>query len=290
MQVSLPPANGPVGVAATRTELFASDFCIGLLNPNHRNIETVACDGTFSVLTSIPSFVGDTCEEMYMAIAPIQSANAGFTPRDVFVTNGIFIYRFTPPNPPNPLTVADRFATIPDVGCNPDHTGITFDKVGTFGNNMIVTCQGRAGVWQVDGAGTPTHIADTGAAGALEIEGPAVAPLSFGPFGGQILVADEDRGSVHAIKNDGTVTLDVFAHPGAESVQVVPDTLCTFCSGGAHFQAITINPFGDGPGIYQYFPADFTGLGGDVLVTSEAGAGTVSVHFNGTNYVTQFLR
>ena len=48
-------------------------------------------------------------------------------------------------------------------------------------------------------------------------------PAIFGPFGGQIMVADEDRGSVHAIKNDGTVTLDVIpshwrgkrpGHPG----------------------------------------------------------------------------
>ena len=61
----LGPLNqGPVGVAASRTELFASDFCIGLLNPNHRNIANVNCDGTFSMLTSIPSFVGDTCEEI----------------------------------------------------------------------------------------------------------------------------------------------------------------------------------------------------------------------------------
>jgi hypothetical protein len=37
-------------------------------------------------------------------------------------------------------------------------------------------------------------------------EGPAVVPLSFGPFGGQILVADDVNGQVHAIKNDGTVT------------------------------------------------------------------------------------
>ena len=167
-------------------------------------------------MTSIPSFVGDTCEEMYIGYGSNPSLpNAGFTPRDVFITNGMLIYRFTPPNPPNPLTAADIFATIPDTGCNPDHTGITFDHVGTFGNNMIVTCR-AGGVWQANGIGTPTHIADV--VGAEEIEGPAVVPASFGPFGGQIMVADEDRGSVHAIKSDGTVTLDVITHIGAESV------------------------------------------------------------------------
>ena len=72
-------------------------------------------------------------------------------------------------------------------------------------------------VWRVNGAGTPTHIADV--LGASEIEGPAVAPLSFGPVGGLVLTADEQRGSLHAIKNDGTVTLDVISHLGAESAR-----------------------------------------------------------------------
>ena len=97
--------------------------------------------------------------------------------------------------------------------------------MGTFGNNLIVTChENPASVWQVNGAGTPTHIADV--LGASEIEGPAVVPAIFGPFGGQIMVADENLGAVHAIKNDGTVTLNVIPHPGAESVQVIPRTLC----------------------------------------------------------------
>ena len=77
-------------------------------------------------------------------------------------------------------------------------------------------------------------------------------------------------------KHSMTCSINVVSHSGAESVQVVPTDPCTFCSGGAHFQAITQNPFAPGPGLHQYFPADFVTLGGDVLVTSEAGADTVS--------------
>jgi len=36
-------------------------------------------------------------------------------------------------------------------------------------------------------------------------------------------------------------------------------------------------------------PADFSGLGGNVLIPSEAGVGTALVTFDGTNYVTQFF-
>jgi len=66
----------------------------------------------------------------------------------------------------------------------------------------------------------------------LAIEGPAIPPLSFGPYGGQILVADENDGQVHAIASDGTVTLDVFDWHGTEGVIVIPSALCTFCSSG----------------------------------------------------------
>ena len=225
-----------------------------------------------------------------MAIAPSQAANAGFSPRDYFITSGPNIYQLRLPNPPT------LFATIPDGGCfNPgDHTGITFDHEGTFGNNMLVTCKG-GGVWQVDGTGTVTNIGFVRDHNnqARTIENPAVVPRGFGPFGGQLWVSDEDYpdtistvpGAIHAIDSGGNVTLDVVEWQGAEQVLVIPDNPCTFCSGGALFQAITLNE--QGPyGIYQYFPASFAGLGGNVLVPSEAANGTGLVQFDGTNYVT----
>src|SRR5206468_11721048 len=161
-----------------------------------RSIKSISCDGTATVVTAVPTLFGATCQEMYMAFAPLQSLIAGFTPRDVFITSGPLIYRFTPPNPPNPLTAADVFAVIPDGGCEPDHTGITFDHTGNFGYNMIVTCK-TGGVWKVTGNGTSTFIANVG----TEIEGPGVAPSTFGPYHDQILVADEADGQVHAISN-----------------------------------------------------------------------------------------
>src|SRR5437763_8588802 len=88
--------------------------------------------------------------------------------------------------------------------------------------------------------------------------------------------------------SSGNVTLDVVEWHGAEAVLVIPQTPCTVCSGGDLFQAITLNE--QGPiGIYQYFPADFAGLGGNVLVPSESSNGTALVQFDGTNYVTSFF-
>ena len=106
-------------------------------------------------------------------------------------------------------------------------------------------------------------------------------------------MADDVNGQVHAIEYDGvTVTLNVFnwVSPdwlGAESVQVIPDTPCANCSGGAYFQAVFdggLHP----NSIIEYPLTDFTGLGGSILVNSESipGHGTALVTFNGTNYVT----
>jgi hypothetical protein len=255
-------SSGVVGVAASKSDLIVSEYC-------SQNIDTVDCLGKISLLATIPGPVGP-CIEKYPAIAPALSANAGFTPRDIFVTQGTDVYKIRG-------STVTPFATIP--GCAADHTGITFDHVGTFGYNMIVTCQG-GGVWKVDGNGTTTHIADTG----TQLEGPAVAPPSFGPFGGQILAADENNGQIHAIASDGTVTLDAFDWYGAEGVVVIPSAPCTFCSGGSFFQAIE-----NFNAIYQYAPADFAGLDGSILVTSEYGSGTAVITWDGSNYNTAFF-
>src|SRR5881296_459638 len=255
------------GVAASRTDLLVSEYCTD-------NIDTVACDGTVSLFATIPGF--GSCREKYIAIAPSQSAAAGFTPRDVFVTQGAMVFKI------HEGTVS-LFATL--TGClSSDHNGITFDHFGTYGFDMIVTCQ-EGNVFRIhgDGTGGGAPIASTGVG---QIEGPAVVPPGFGPHGGKIWVADEAGNAVHAIGPPPTytVTLNILSHVSAEGVFVIPSPPCTFCSGGAFFQSeqqIT-------QAIYQYPLSDFTGLGGNVLVTSEqggSGADTSLVTFNGTNYV-----
>ena len=251
---------GPIGVAAAGTDLLVSEYC-------SQNLDTIDCLGHVSTLATIPGPVGP-CLEKYIAIAPAQSTLAvpPWTPRDIFVTQGTAVYQVSGGS-------ATLFATI--TGCQADHTGITFDHVGTFGYNMIVTCE-NGGVWEVDAARNPTLIADT----MTNLEGPAVVPLSFGTYSGQILVADEVAGQVHAIKNTGAVIHNVFNWPGAEAVLVIPTTQSTYCSGGAFFQAIE-----NFDTIYQYAPADFAGLGGNILVPSEFGHGTALITWDRSNNI-----
>ena len=79
----------------------------------------IDCQGNVTLLATLPG-IGD-CREEYVSIAPSQSANAGFTPGDIFVTQGPAIYKVTG-------GTVTPFALMPD--CAEDHTGITFDHVG----------------------------------------------------------------------------------------------------------------------------------------------------------------
>ena len=100
-------------------------------------------------------------------------------------------------------------------------------------------------------------------------------------LGGQIWAADENSGTVWAISNGGSVTPSLsYASP--ESVHVIPQNPCSFGnSDGALFSAM----YADNQ-IWKWPPSDLTGLGGNVLVTSELGGGIALVTFNGSSYVT----
>ena len=67
--------------------------------------------------------------EEYIAISP---GLGGFPASYVYVVQGTNIVQVTPDG----LTVT-VFTTIPLLPCN--HNGITFDHVGTFGFDMIIT-------------------------------------------------------------------------------------------------------------------------------------------------------
>ena len=277
------------GVAISPNDMYATSWC-------SQDLSHIDCMGVATVVGQIPAGT-NPCIEKYLEFAPTQSANAGFNPTDLFITEGFNIYKFSG-------GVITPFA---QVGCPfSDHSSITFDKVGTFGNKMIITCE-NGPIFTVDNLPGGPHVdfiaSTTNAQHTTHPEGPAVAPSpGFGPLSGQILVADEDfdgpnNGAVHAIKNDGTVTYNVFNFGpppgwlGAENVNVVPLNPGTFgCSGGSFFQAIEDAGAPGHQSIFVKYPStDFTvpplPPGRSVLVTSEAippvnTRGTALVTFN----------
>jgi len=116
-------------------------------------------------------------------------------------------------------------------------------------------------------------------------------PPGFGPHGGEIWVADEDANAVHAVGPPPTytVTLNILSHVSAEGVYVIPSPPCAFCdSPPAGPSAFFLAEQQNLQFVWRYPLSDFTGLGGNVIVTSESGvqgADTSLVTVSGGNYV-----
>jgi len=289
------PGSGvdqPIGLAADPNHLFASQY-------NDNQIKMVDCNGIGSLFGTLPAPIPPQLTEKYMAIAPVESAAAGFTPGDLFITLSQAVFRARP-SVSGTFTLFATWAGV-DGGCpNSDHSAITFDKVGTFGNRMIITCE-KGRVFTIDSFGVPpetmppnvTHLTDLTLPGRqISIEGPAVLPASFGPLAGQIMVADDANSNVYTINSVGNVNYQPFpavpdgTFTGAEQVLVVPQFPCAFCTDRAFFTAAP----GDND-IISYPLGDFTGLGGDILVTTESAPpwGTFGVHFDMPSQSYQFF-
>jgi hypothetical protein len=236
--------NDVIGVAASGNRLYVTQYC-----GDPRDLLTIDSAGHASVLARLPDR-GGGCYEDYLAISP---GLGGYPANYIYVVQGPNIIQVSPSG--GSVTHFATIASLPET-----HNGITFDQVGTFGYAMIIT--GSTGeVWRVSSSGAKTLVANAPSG----MEGPVVAPLSFAPYGGQIIAASELLGRVYAISPAGAVATVAMVND-AESVHVVPNSVCNFGnSGGAFFSAMF-------PTHMAKFPAaDFAGMGGSLLVTSEAG-------------------
>jgi hypothetical protein len=177
---------------------------------------------------------------------------------------------------------ASRFTSLPAT-LNPD--GIAFDTTGRFGHRLVVTARnhGATMVLAIDCAGGARTI--TSRAPAME-GGIAVAPVSFGHYGGDLIAPDETSGRVYAIRPDGTVaTLAVSGLPrggdiGVESAGFLPPR---FGPGDAAYLADRYSRGNRHPGTNSILRLPGSQLiragarPGDLLIATEASAHTIVV-------------
>jgi hypothetical protein len=177
---------------------------------------------------------------------------------------------------------SSRFLDLP-AGDFP--SGITIDTVGSFGYRLLVTtfASGTTTLYAFDCRGR----ARTVATGAPHVEGGiAVAPRTFGRFGGMLITADEVTGRIFAFGPGGRVR--VLAQPGipaggdigVEAVGFVPPNLGR---GGAAYLADLGSPGSPTSGSDSLLILAGTGLAranlnpSELVVASEAGARTIAV-------------
>ena len=157
--------------------------------------------------------------------------------------------------------------------------GISFDSIGTFGGDMLVTTD-NGSVYRINSAGVPTLLATLGA----DTEGLDVAPLgAFGPYSGQLIVVSEGTGRMHAIApGGGAVDIGVQLFSGPEELTFVPLNLGA--SGnpvegwyGARYT----------PDVLKADASQFAGLQGDAVITLENAStnNMIDVHWNGSTFI-----
>jgi hypothetical protein len=176
---------------------------------------------------------------------------------------------------------ASRFADLAP-GAFP--SGIAFDVAGRFGHRLLVTT--------VSGGATTLHAIDCrGRSQPVTRSGPAVeggvavAPRSFGRFGGELIAADESSGRIFAFGSRGGVRLvaesgvPAGGDIGVEGVGFVPPRL----GAGAAYFADRGSPGSPTPGTDSLLVLrgrDLTRArlrAGDLVVATEAGATTLAI-------------
>lgn len=164
--------------------------------------------------------------------------------------------------------------------------GIAFDTTGAFDHRLLVTgaSGGKTVIFAIDCTGAVQTI--TRSAPVLE-GGLAVAPGTFGSFGGALIAPDELSGKIYAVGPTGAVSqvakpaLPTGGDIGVESVGFVPPGLIT--RGGAVYYADRLTPGNPHPGTDSLLRLSSTQLAaagvqeGDLLVVTEGGATLVAV-------------
>jgi hypothetical protein len=163
--------------------------------------------------------------------------------------------------------------------------GIAFDEPGKFGHRLLVTRvnNGRTSLFAIDCRGQTRKLST----GELAMEGGMnVAPMTFAPYGGQLIITDEYSGQIYAVAPDGRRSivfdsgLPTGQDTGVESTGFVPPGFGAGWSAYVADRAKQPPPF---PGDDQILTLDGGALvaagvrAGDLIVAGEGAAPTIAI-------------
>lgn len=175
----------------------------------------ISLDG-HKVTRFAPSFVGTL--EVYAAVS---QGKAGFPDGYLYVNSGSSIYEISP----NGSSV--RLFSSPPGASRASY--VAFDMVGTWGN-VLFALDDNGLLWSIKSDGTAKVLenfssyanAQSSQSGGLKPEGIAVAPQSFGVYGGYLLITLEGAGKVLAIPPNDTSKVTTLAQlPGEAPERVI---------------------------------------------------------------------
>ncbi len=262
--VSSSSLSSLLGNTSTIGFTYAGNKFVGSVYFGSNNNQLYSTDltgGSLALFGSpIPGFSGEIALGSSLGLG-------GFPSRDIYAGSevGTSIYQFS-----NNGSTQGLFVTLPGGNIR----GITFDDVGTFGGNMLVsTSSGR--IYSVASNGSFTQIANL----AQDSEGLAIGTSKFGSFAGYLLVGSEGSGQINAINPTTHAVTLVTTVPSAEVLSSVPLNLG---SGGPLEGFYAANYPVD---IINAGASQFAGLQGDLVVTGETTGLMTDIHWNGSTFV-----
>jgi hypothetical protein len=199
----------------------------------------------------------------------------GFPNGDIYAADGSSITHIT-----NNGASSNTFVS----GLGGEVRGITFDQIGTFAHDMLVTTN-AGNVYKVNSSGSATLLANVGE----DVEGLDVAPLgnNFSTFDGDLIVASEGSGMLRAISPSGGVTPlsngsgSPVIIPSAEELTFVPLNLGL--SGGS-LEGLYGSNYG-ADNVQKANENQFLGMQGDIIVTGELNGNVSQVQWTGSQFV-----
>ena len=298
-------AGAPIGIAATTNALFYSEpYC--QTTPGTRVINSVnPATGVISPFITLPDEIVansnptptqalGTCAENYFAVSLGQGSFASDA-GDIFVS----VLSYTGAGP---YVVTDSILQYPSTGGNTpirtfatpgtstgNHTGVAFDTVGTFQNALLVTGEQGVTGYVPSAAGTGTVLFSyplpSADAGTYILENATVAPITYAPCKGCMLIAAENINGGAGLILDvppGTPSgtpLAVFSSAQTE-LEALSFPACTldnysyFVSGYGKLPQSNFSTTGQ---IFAYTPAQTGPYAGQFLAPDE-GSGTVNAY------------
>ena len=201
------------------------------------------------------------------------SIGYAFPLRDVYVSEGNTIIHVT-----HDGLTSNTFVS----GLTGDVRGILFDSTGNFGHDMLVTTT-TGTIYRINGAGVATVLANIG----QDTEGLDIAPSTFGPYAGQLIVASEGANAITAISVGGVVSA-VTSVSSAEELTFVPLNLGASGQPVEGFYGANFTPNVQKADTNQFDgtdPLQTIDMRGDAIVTGETSHVISRVHWDGSSFV-----
>ncbi len=250
----------PTAVAVTSHQLVA------LSGNSCSTVYAVAPNGTVSTFATLNTTI-TKCPETAIAISP---GLGNFPAGEVYALLAGHLFEIPAGGSSTPISAALVIKNL-----TAGNMGLAFDYTGDFGYALLATGGRHGAAVEID---AENHVRSLGSFG-VSVEGPAVAPASFGSVGGYLVAAQSFDSKISAMSPTGSVTTFAsFGTPG-EAVSFIPTIACSFATtGDAYFVADT-----SGNALLTIPASQFTDLAGSGLVLSEArGTGIGLLRANGT--------